>query len=290
MQSAKTKQQVVTYYEQAEIDYKIAWHLGSQLAMHYGFWDLSTKSLRQALQNENAVLAQRAGITKHDVVLDAGCGVGGSSLFLGSTIGCKVMGISLVEHQVQAATRHATERHLNKLVTFQEADFTATPFADQSFNVVWAVESVCHADDKQQFLTEAFRLLRPGGRLIVADGFAAKASRSQNEEQILERWLQGWGVNQLDTISAFCAKARHAGFKDVQAEDATARIMPSAKRIYHLWQLGRPIDWLTRALHMRSQIARLNFAAARYQYLAFSQDIAQYHIVSATKPSGVINT
>src|SRR6185503_13286802 len=96
MQSAASKSQIVDYYEQSEIDYRLVWHLSSQRAMHYGFWGKTARTLARALHNENKTLAALAHVTRQDHVLDAGCGVGGSSLYLAREFGCQVTGISLL--------------------------------------------------------------------------------------------------------------------------------------------------------------------------------------------------
>ena len=72
-----TKRDIVNYYNKNEFGYRL-WGRN----MHYGYWDASTKHIRQATQKFNQVLAQTAQIHEHDCVLDAGCGVGGGSIYL----------------------------------------------------------------------------------------------------------------------------------------------------------------------------------------------------------------
>ena len=97
------KKGIVEYYDVAQVSYQDVWHLDDCLALHYGFWESGVTSLRQALVKENEVLAQLAGIQLGDAILDAGCGVGGSSIYLAKTIGCSVTGITLSDQQVAEA-------------------------------------------------------------------------------------------------------------------------------------------------------------------------------------------
>lgn len=91
--------------------------------------------------------------------------MGDSAFWLARTYGVSVIGVTLVASQVARARRYATQARLTDRVSFEQQDYTATTFADGGFDVVWALESACHARDKQQLL----RVLRPGGRLGMVE-------------------------------------------------------------------------------------------------------------------------
>lgn len=101
---------IIDYYENCETDYRLLWDLNHSHAMHAGYWDQTTHTLREALQRENEVLADLVRINAEDRVLDAGCGVGGSSMYLAQHRGCEVTGITLSEKQVQLATETAIKK------------------------------------------------------------------------------------------------------------------------------------------------------------------------------------
>lgn len=73
-------------------------------------------------------MAEKAAITKDSNVLDAGCGVGGSSLWLAGNIGCTATGITLSEKQKDKATQHAAALGLSEKVSFYQKDYCATGF------------------------------------------------------------------------------------------------------------------------------------------------------------------
>jgi len=98
--------------------------------------------------------------------------VGGAAVFLARSFGCRVHGITLSARQVETCRRNAARYGVDHLTHFDRRDYLATGIADESFDVVWAVESVCYAFDKADFLREAIRLLRPGGRLVLADAIS----------------------------------------------------------------------------------------------------------------------
>lgn len=77
----KHRRMVIRYYEVAQRFYTVFWHRSSY-GLHYGFWADGISDLQQAILKENEVLANLAGINRGDLVLDAGCGVGGSGVWL----------------------------------------------------------------------------------------------------------------------------------------------------------------------------------------------------------------
>src|SRR5262249_58415583 len=99
----------------------------------------------------------------------AGCGVGGSAVWLARTHAVEVVGVTLVASQVVRARRFAETSGVTGRVTFEQQDYTHTTFPDGTFDVVWAMESICHAPEKGLFVQEARRLLKPGGRLGVVE-------------------------------------------------------------------------------------------------------------------------
>jgi tocopherol O-methyltransferase len=213
MQLTNYHKNIVDYSAASENAYKDSWDLNNSLAIHYGYWDDNVKSFPQSLLRMNEVMIEASKITSNDKVLDAGCGVGGSSIFIASKLSCSVTGITLSEGQVQQAMSNAKQRGLEKLVNFTIMDYCNTSFADESFDVVWGCESICYADDKEKFIKEAFRLLKPGGRLIVADGFVTKFEN--NDQPIIRQWLDGWQVNYLETPDRFGKFMQQAGFAGV---------------------------------------------------------------------------
>ncbi len=86
---------IIGYYDQCSQEYDIAWTGKKDLAMHYGFWEPGISKHSDALMNMNRVLANIAVIRKKDYVLDAGCGIGGSSIWIVENIGARVCGITI---------------------------------------------------------------------------------------------------------------------------------------------------------------------------------------------------
>src|SRR5258706_16170695 len=167
--SMSQTEKVIRYYQATQRDYTRFWMSPDSLAIHFGYYDETVSTHDASLLKMNDVLARYAQITSHDHILDAGCGVGGSAIWLARMFGCQVKGINIVPEQVEKARHFARHHQVSGLAQFACMDFTRTTYADASFDVVWGLESVVHTEHKGQFVQEAHRLLRKGGRLLVSE-------------------------------------------------------------------------------------------------------------------------
>jgi cyclopropane fatty-acyl-phospholipid synthase-like methyltransferase len=279
-----SKEAIIRYYDSCEGDYRLFWDLDRSCAMHAGYWDETTQTLSEALARENEVLADLVGIRPGERVLDAGCGIGGSSFYLAGQRGCSVVGISLSEKQIATAKRLAAEKAGKIQPEFYVMDFTNTSLEEASFDVVWGLESICHANDKTAFMREARRLLKPGGRLVVADGFSVSDTLLASQKAAMKNWLQGWGVESLATDRQFNRQLLECGFKDIVYHDITQHVMPSSRRLYYLSFPAIALSKCGEWLGLRSKVQTANLWAAYYQYRTLCQNLWRYGIFTATVP------
>jgi tocopherol O-methyltransferase len=276
---------VVAYYDQTWLDYRLLWLNRRTLSVHFGYTDAMTRGHADTLLNMNRVLADRAGIQPGARVLDAGCGVGGSSIWLAQARGAMVVGITPVASQVARARGFAAAGKLSERIAFEQADYTNTPFPDASFDVVWALESLCHAPEKAAFYREAARLLRPGGRLVIAEYIRATRPLSAGGEQLLHRWLDGWAIPDIDTRAEHLGHAAAAGLINTHIDDITPYTRPSLRRLYQLTRWAYPLAITGRAVGIRSAIQHGNVIGSICQYQALNRGLWFYGMLSATKAS-----
>ncbi len=153
----------IAYYEQTQFDYRTVWLNRSNLAFHFSFHDDEHSGHAEALENTNRTLARIGRIDAGDRVLDAGCGLGGSSFWLAQNLGARVVGITLAQSQVDQARRIAARRGLADKVEFERADFTCTPFPSGSFDVVWALRAFVMPKQSPAFTARPAACCGPAG-------------------------------------------------------------------------------------------------------------------------------
>jgi len=273
-----TNRDIADYYNQTLNHYQKWWKLNRALAVHYGYWDSGTKNIVHALKNTNKMLQEIAGVKKEDKVLDAGCGVGGSAFYLAKTCEAKVTGITLSEKQLEYANRKRDELNLQKLVDFKLEDYTATSFENNTFDLVWAIESITSSPEKRAFAKESFRLLKPGGKLIVADYFRTQDAQP-DKDKLLEKWQNCWGLADIMTLEDYFMPFKNEGLFPVDKKDITRNIYHSSALMYRYYLLGLLPSVIYNSLHNTSRFARTHYKSGKYQYKALKRGLWEYWII-----------
>lgn len=277
------KKSIISYYDNTRLDYRILWYRNNYNSVHFGFYDDQVTSHKDALLNLNKVLATRGGVRDGDLILDAGCGRGGSSMWLAENYDVQVEGITLVPHQVEKAKRMAAKKQLSSKVKFSEQDYCNTNFEDESFSLIWACESMCHAMHKKDFYKEAYRLLKPGGRLVCADYFRTARPLKPEGEELLHSWLGGWSIKDIDTYAEHEQNVLNSGFNSFQLDDITEFTGPSLSHLHSmsnkLWGFGR----FLRMIGLRNDINHGNHLASIKQYEALQNKLWFYGLLVLKK-------
>ncbi len=143
--------------------------------MNFGYWHDVAPTAKDALWAATQALFQLVGETaalseRDAMVLDAGCGFGTNARYLAETFGVqRVVGLNVSSLQLEACRQIARGSVRAAAINFARGSATCMPFADATFDKVVSVEAAFHFPPRQQFFAEAFRVLRPGGTLALAD-------------------------------------------------------------------------------------------------------------------------
>ncbi len=286
MNPQQHEQKVIQYYEDTERDYKTIWHhkIDGPPALHFGYYDEKATKHAEALYRVNEVLADLATVKEGEKVLDAGCGLGHAAIWLASKRGAYATGISIVQQQIDRATQYAKEMGVQN-VNFVCSDYLKTPFEDASFDVVWCIESVCHALDKSLFYKEAFRILKPGGRLVMADSFRGGRPMTPANEKLLVQAFIGWEIKDVDTPEEHTSHAIKAGFEKVVINDVSDRVWSSYKNIRQHTSNFLWLAYLINFLGIINQVRLNNVKSSHKQSEALQKKAFRYMHLLAVKPA-----
>lgn len=276
---------IIEYYTKCDNAYRDAWGLDRNMQLNLGLWKKGTKSLSEALQHLNAEIAELSGMKSSTKHLDAGCGVGGTAIFMAKNYGTNSTGINLVQHQIERAAKNAEIFKVSDSAQFHLMDYTKTDFKDETFDVVTGIESICYAEPKSAFLKEAFRILKPGGRLVLAENLQAKALLNQKEQECLyDNAFHGCGVKSLDTAEEYLTNLTKLGFKDAKCLDYTNLIKPSIKRLrrfyYPAWAYNKYHQLMGKPF---SEIQLANTKMCFYLQSSLKKGLWSYGIIRAVK-------
>jgi tocopherol O-methyltransferase len=237
--STNLYQQIEKFYDASSDLWEEVW--GEH--MHHGYYgEDGTRKLdrRQAqidLIEEVLTWADDFTINKPQNILDVGCGIGGSSLYLADKFGATVTGITLSPVQANRAQERARAAGLGTRTDFQVANAQKMPFPDHSFDLVWSLESGEHMPNKEQFLAECYRVLKPGGKLIFvtwchrpiphSGGYANDVDPlTADEQKHLQDIYRVYCLPYVISLPKYTEIVEQCGFKDLRVDDWSTAVAP----------------------------------------------------------------
>ena len=254
---------------------------GDLLACHFGLWGSDTASDQEALLRANLTLSGSCGLGPGRHVLDAGCGVGGTAIWLAQTYGVRATGLTNCEPHVAVAAEQAERQGVGHLVEFRHGDFMDLPFRDDSFDAVFNHESFCYASDKLAYLRGVHRVLKRGGRWQALEGLLSGAPLLAEQEEVHASMQFGFRMPPLASVRDVIAALQEAGFAAIREENLSSEVAPSAERTRQKWMSYRmfvpPPSGDIRAYHEFMQAA-VDFEEG------LRQGVFTYRLVSGAKP------
>ncbi len=282
---------VINWYESHWDPGFVRWWKGHEtLGLHDGYYEKGTKNFEEALLNMNDLVGRLLEL-KYDRpvrILDAGCGVGGTSIYLGNKFpNAKFTGITISPKQIEWATKFAKERNINKNANFLLNNYMKTEFPDEYFDGVFALESMDYAPDKRAFLKEMNRILKPGGTLVVIDPFIIRILNNPLMKKIYRLYYEGRGAPVFTVFDEFKSYLNLEGFNNIKVKDLSKNIVRSEIRSFVL-SFPFMVSVLFKKLTKRkkydpSKDIDYYLAVGFLSPLMGISGTAAYYVVSATK-------
>lgn len=203
--------------------------------VHWGYWanpeqaKYTAQDYGTAAEHMSIEIYSAAQVQNHQTILDVGCGIGGTLASLNERFtNVSLLGLNLDERQLVYAQQTVTARSENT-IEFIQGDACALPFADQSVDAVLAVECIFHFPDRQQFLQEAFRVLKPGGWLAISDfapfDMEEWPSFLWQSSPVLPSFYGSFDVTY--TLKKYRQLSEQVGFGAMQARNVTKNTLPT---------------------------------------------------------------
>ncbi len=223
-------QQIAQFYDASSLLWEQTW--GEH--MHHGYYGRAGTDKRDRAQAQIDLLEELldwAEVKQAATIIDVGCGIGGSTRYLAQKFNAIATGITLSPVQARRASQKTQEVNLSQKVQFQVADALNMPFSDDKFDLVWSLESGEHMPDKVKFLQECYRVLSPGGTLILATWChrpttSLAGELTANEKRHLQEIYRVYCLPYVISLPEYEKIARECGFVSLKADDWSVAVAP----------------------------------------------------------------
>jgi len=208
------------------------------LWLNLGYWK-TARTYPEAAAALAEQLAEAAQLGPNDTLLDVGFGFAEQDLFWAERYGVKhITGVNITAMQVERARTRVAQRGLAERIDLRVGSATELPFEAARFDKVTALECAHHFDTRQRFFEEAFRVLRPGGRLATADGISSAGDPKLGfiNKMALKRWCVPL-ANVYDSAE-YCRRLSAVGFVNARAQSIRHYVFPGVIKYQALRNRG----------------------------------------------------
>ncbi|KAH0551566.1 hypothetical protein GP486_007217 [Trichoglossum hirsutum] len=233
--------------------YSLESRLGYRLFLggtrHFGYYPAGTLwpfPISRALRAMEDRLFNSLDLAAGAKVLDAGCGVGHVAIHMARR-GLRVVGIDVVDHHVAKAKQNVEATGLGKQVSIRKMDYHhLDEIEDQSMDGVYTMETLVHATNIKQVLSQFYRVLKPGGSLALHEYDHVKRGTGPNYfEAAMEKvnTVAAMPANVMFDEGVLPEMLEEAGFKNIKVQDYTLNIEPMLRLFFIVAYLPFLIIW-----------------------------------------------
>ena len=208
---------VATHYNELDLAYRLVW--GEHV--HHGYWQTGRESPGEAADALVALVARHLAPNAGQRLCDIGCGYGATAASLADRHGVSVTGFTLSQNQASIArTRGANIECIVR-------DWLDNELPDEHFDNAYAIESTEHMADKAGFFSEACRVLKPGGRLVVCAWLQGENVRDWEARHLLRKICSEGQLPSMGSRADYESLAGTAGFHLRSYEDISRNVRPT---------------------------------------------------------------
>jgi len=200
--------------------------------IHHGYYE--TAQSLTPLQAQEALIdkiIEMINLPHHAKVLDAGCGMGGSSIYLAKKFNANVTGITLSKRQADIARKQCQTENIHTIDFKIEDALTLESFADNSFDIIWSLESCEQFYDKNLFIKNAYRVLKPGGKLMLATWCSDRESYEGELAKSYKKLCDAFDLPYMPTMQTYQEYLINNKFTVTKMDDWSANVKQS-------WDIG----------------------------------------------------
>jgi tocopherol O-methyltransferase len=243
--------------------------------IHHGYFENHGETPVEAQEKLIEKLLALLEISPGDKILDVGCGMGGSSLYLAKKYGATVTGITLSQKQVEMATQLASENRVDNVSFKVEDALSLASFPDNSFDIVWSLESCEQFYDKEMFIQQAFRVLKPGGRLMLATWCSGADEYAGLQAKQYRKLCVSLQLPYMPTINCYAKLLQGQGFTVGHRLDWSTNVEKTwavglaSLRAYSFFRIFTMSGWRGLLFGQQAKLMQEAFTQQRVKYGVF---------------------